>query len=408
MSTNIDYSAVAHETIYQRITGGPGSIDLREASRGWESVAAKLRDLHGTVEQAIRGIGAAQQGAAADAATQATMALMPWLEDNARMADAMAGRISHQADNFGHTHGNMPPPVEVPEVSFSQDPLKWMGERAVEWLPGIQTEHEGAKVAAQQAELRAQELMTSYQNASNFNLAIGQDFGTAPVVVADVSDPHLGGAGVGGASAGASAIPGAPFSGSAPAAGTYSAPAVAGHAASAAPAGTAPQIASGIHQAPAAAHSPQLAGGHPGPDGQPVTGSGQGRASAAAAFGPSPILPGSASGSANSGYRPRGGLGASGAGVGRGGGFGPRPSAVLGEAHSSTSGGGQAGAGHAGAGRAVRGGGALGAGVPLGATGSSGRDSDAEHQRPSYLIEPDTNAIVGDLPQVAPPVIGED
>jgi hypothetical protein len=56
----------------------------------------------------------------------------------------------------------------------------------------------------------------------------------------------------------------------------------------------------------------------------------------------------------------------------------------------------------AGAGRAARGG-AGWAGVPLGATSGSG---PAEHRRPSYLIEQDTSAIVGELPLVAPPVIG--
>jgi len=33
---------------------------------------------------------------------------------------------------------------------------------------------------------------------------------------------------------------------------------------------------------------------------------------------------------------------------------------------------------------------------------------DSEHQRPSWLIEQDPNAIVGELPRTAPAVIGED
>ena len=45
--------------------------------------------------------------------------------------------------------------------------------------------------------------------------------------------------------------------------------------------------------------------------------------------------------------------------------------------------------------------------APVGAPGGSGRDGDSrEHRRASYLIEPDTNAIVGELPRTAPPVIG--
>ena len=48
------------------------------------------------------------------------------------------------------------------------------------------------------------------------------------------------------------------------------------------------------------------------------------------------------------------------------------------------------------------------AGAPLGATGTAHRDSHTEHRRPSYLIEQDTNAIIGELPRTAPPVIGAD
>src|SRR5262245_54438152 len=140
MGTSIDYSSVSHETIYQRINGGQGSTELMEASRGWQSVAARLRRLHGAVEQAIREIGATQQGAAAEAATHATMALMPWLEHSATAATAMAARISHQVNSFGYARDNMPTPVKFPQVSFSQDPGTWLGEHAVEWLPGIQTE----------------------------------------------------------------------------------------------------------------------------------------------------------------------------------------------------------------------------------------------------------------------------
>jgi hypothetical protein len=45
--------------------------------------------------------------------------------------------------------------------------------------------------------------------------------------------------------------------------------------------------------------------------------------------------------------------------------------------------------------------------APVGASGGAGRDGDSrERRRASYLIEQDTNAIVGELPRTAPPVIG--
>ncbi|MGH3598871.1 MAG: PPE domain-containing protein [Pseudonocardiaceae bacterium] len=399
MGTSIDYSTVSHETIYQHITGGPGYAAMVEASRGWQSVAAQMQQFRVAVEQAVRGIGLAQQGAAADAATHSTSALMPWLDRSVAAANSMAARVSEQAASFAHTRDSMPPPRVVPEVSFSQDPATWTADHAIEWLPGIQTQNEAAHVAAQQDQERARELMAGYQGTSNGNLAVREDFVAAPTVVAEVMDPTPGGVGVGGGSGGGSAQPAA--GGAHPAlarsAAVHQSPAadVPAHAA---------QPASG-----AVATTPQLAGGYPSPAEPSMAGSGAVRSVPAESFGPSPILAMS-----NGAEQVRGGSRSSG-GAARAGSFGPRPTAFsAGGSHlseprlSSSAAYGsaeRASAEQASAGRAARAGGW--ADAPMGAPGGSGRDGDSrEHRRASYLIESDTNAIVGELPRTAPPVIG--
>jgi hypothetical protein len=409
MSTSIDYSTVSHETIYQHLTGGAGSIDMVEVSCGWHSVATKLRELQDRVDQAVR--GAAQQGAAAEAATHATMALIPWLGDGVTAANGMATRISEQAALFAHTRDNMPPPRVVLEVSFSQDPGTWIADHAVEWLPGIHTEHERAQVAAQQDEQRARELMSHYQGISNDNLVVRQHFTPAPTVVTDVTDPIPDGVGIGGTPDGWSAHP----SSTHPAHPTFSHPdpVAGGTRVTAAPADTPAQLASGAHQAgiPQApdAVSPQLVTGYPTPGEEPMAGSHSVRPAAAALFGPSPVLAGAGPGAAG-GDRVRGGSRLS----GRGGSFGSGLSSAFGADDSWLGdapgpGGTPYGGGEpAGAGRSARSG-AGWADAPLGAPGGLGRGAaDSEHRRPSYLIEQDTSAIVGELPRVAPPVIGAD
>ncbi|MGH3770753.1 MAG: PPE domain-containing protein [Pseudonocardiaceae bacterium] len=411
MGTSIDYSTVAHETIYQHITGGPGGTEMMDASRDWSSVSAQLEEIQSLVDQAVRGIGTAQQGAAADAATQATMALLPWVAELATTAIGMAARVSEQAAVFAHTRDSMPLPRTVPEVPFSQDPGTWMADHAVEWLPGIQTEHERAAVAAQQDEQRARELMSGYQGTSNEILAARQNFTAAPAVVSEVAPPAPGGVGVGGAHGGGS---------------THPRPAAAHPDAvtdepdgSVAAAATTAQLASGVHHAPAAV-SPQLAGGYPSLGAEPLTGSSSVQPTTAAPFGPSPMIARSGPPGAD---RRRGESRFSGGagGVSRSGDFGPRPSAVFGTGSSHLSGlpsqGGplHSGLGHSGfrhdgteqanGGRPGHGGAGF-ADVPLGVTGGSGRDDDTARRRPSYLVEQDTNAIIGELPQVAPPVIG--
>jgi hypothetical protein len=43
----------------------------------------------------------------------------------------------------------------------------------------------------------------------------------------------------------------------------------------------------------------------------------------------------------------------------------------------------------------------------MGAGGGRGGE-DKERRRPSYLVESDSNRLIGDLPRTAPAVIGED
>jgi hypothetical protein len=132
--------------------------------------------------------------------------------------------------------------------------------------------------------------------------------------------------------------------------------------------------------------------------------------SGAGGFGPG-------AGGFGAGFGPGGGGYGSGGGAGSrvSGGFGPgsggRSSGAGAMGGASASGAGMAGepgAGGRAAGTAAPGGraGAPGAGG-MGRGGKGEGSEDAEHQRPSYLLEPDPDdALVGKLPQSVPPVIG--
>ncbi|WP_158888556.1 hypothetical protein [Amycolatopsis anabasis] len=100
--------------------------------------------------------------------------------------------------------------------------------------------------------------------------------------------------------------------------------------------------------------------------------------------------------------------------VGRGGGFGPGGSgggsAAAGGASGAAKPGG-VGAAEAAAGRGIGAAGAAGKGGPAGMGGmGAGRgkgEEDAEHQRPSFLLEGDPDEVFGTDQRTAPPVIGE-
>ena len=246
--------------------------------------------------------------------------------------------------------------------------------------------------------------MAGYQDTSNGNLGVGEPFVAAPTVVAEVVDPTPDGVGVGGGSGGGSAQPAA---GGAHPAMAHSAAVHPG------PLAGAPARPAAASQLAAVATTPQLAGDYLSPAEPSMAGSGAVRAAAAEPSGASPIL------AMPNGAEPvRGGSRYSGGGgVPRAGSFGPRPTAFragstqlseprlsnYGSTYGSAE---QASAEQASAGRAARGAGGWGD-APLGTPGGSGRDGDSrEHRRASYLTESDTNAIVGELPRTAPPVIG--
>jgi hypothetical protein len=221
------------------------------------------------------------------------------------------------------------------------------------------------------------------------------------------------------------------------------------------PGGPGPSLYNGPHK-PSGEHYPANGPGQQGNPGSPPVvpvqhGPGHGAPNDVNS-GSQPLSPGKSSGSgtqaagylppnvsspSDSGFGPGAGRpggfssGAGGFGPGVMGGFGPGGGSGGGAGYAgsgSGSGGSRAG-GQLGAGKGSgagasgepvsnsgRMGGATAAPGARGASGSSGmpgagkqgkREDDAEHRRPEYLIEPDPeNALIGELPKTAPPVIG--
>lgn len=399
MGTSIDYSTVAHETIYRNITGGSGAAALHGASRAWEGVATKLARIQDYVDQAVRGIGVAQQGAAADAATQASMPLVAWVSDAVTVAKGLASRIAGQAELFTHTRDSMPEPRAVPDPAWNQDPAEWAADGLIDWLPGAQTEEVGARVQAQQDEQRARDLMIAYQRGTNENLADPPQFDAPPQVVADAAVPPPPGSdgAAGDPQHGSGTDPGR--SAAAPASTT---PATAPPPA----AGATPPPPAGPAQPPSAPPPTpaQLSTGYPQQPGPFDIGSGQARVGPQPGFEPAPPFAGTGGSGLVRGWpgappRRMGGRGAGGPPPVPRGGFGPRPPRTPSAAPGSTE--------PTGAKRPPAAGADAGTGMtPVGGGGDAPDSTD--YRKPSYLVEQDTNAIIGDLPLVCPPVIGED
>jgi hypothetical protein len=131
----------------------------------------------------------------------------------------------------------------------------------------------------------------------------------------------------------------------------------------------------------------------PGGSGGPGSAGARGFGPGGSGFGPG----GSGSGTGGPGGSGAGGAGSgSGSGAGGRGGFGPGAGAAAAEGAAGRGGGGLGGGGRGGAG-----------GMGMGGGRGQGGDDDAEHERPTYLVEPDPHDTFGTDEITAPPVIGE-
>ncbi|MGH3776437.1 MAG: hypothetical protein ACRDRR_12010 [Pseudonocardiaceae bacterium] len=413
MGTNFNYDDTDHQIIFDRINGGVGSDSLQEVSRAWQ----RLGDDVGVtgksyVQSAIRGIFASREGAAAESAAAVTGAMLPWLDDVVLIAIAAAQRTQGQADYWVTAKHNVPPVPPAPvSAGFFGDPSEWFAQK-MDWFPGLTTEEEKAQLRQQDAAEQARQAMRVYQSSSNGNIdpapaftapqALDASIGALPPTDARV-DGAAAPAAVGGGGAGH--YPAAnPPAANPPATHQPVTHQPAAHPMAAyQPVATASQVAQG---GPAALDSVAPGSGRwagnptPGqsmtPSPLPVgTGFGDGTAGRGSA-GPAPGRSGMAGtrsaggGASHPRFGPRPSVGAAQ--------FGPQPGV---SAHSPTEGMTRSGAAPGGVTRGA------GYGEPLVAGAGQRGEQDREH-RSKYLVHDDSNAIVGDLPPTAPPVIGED
>lgn len=399
-----NYGIYRHQKIWDEMYGGKGVYSQADVSMGWHQLAENLTRIRAYIDSAIRGVQATQEGAGADAAVGTMAPMGGWVDEAQRLANDTRDRIDDQIRAFLRARDS------VPDVPPEPRGGGWKEIPGIDSVTTSDQEIDEAFNAEQEWQARA--AMMAYQNDSNERVVGVPQFAPPPAGEPDLSVPtarrsEIGGfpgSGSGG-SGGGSAVPGAQTS-------------LAGVG------------AGGAAELPAAPTGPQGGGfadpdrgGRPAPGGPTVPGVAPGgvvpvrpaaggpRGPGSGRGGPGGGAAGMRGGPAAGGFRPLGGRGPGVGGFGPDrGGFGPTgsPESASARAAGTGAGGtgpaGAAGPGAAGAGRGVAGAG----GVPFGGMGGGRGGEDNERRRPSYLIEPDSNELIGELPRTAPAVIGED
>ncbi|MGB8963220.1 MAG: PPE domain-containing protein [Pseudonocardiaceae bacterium] len=403
MGTNFSYDDTSHQVIFDHINGGAGSDALQETSRSWQQLGAGVgTTCKSFVQTSIGVILSSRQGAAADGAAAATGAMLPWMDTVVQTTTTVAQRAQEQAEHWVTAKNSVPPVPSTPKsAGFSSDPGEWAAEK-MDWFPGITSDEERAQLRQQDAAEQARHAMRVYQSNSNGNVDVAPTF-TPPqaldgtVGALPLSDPRVDTA--------PTPTPGMTGDG------TPAHLLSAHHPATSQPAVHQPPVQPTTYQ-PAATVS-QLAGGAPAGTASTTHLPDQGVAEPTPVQGLGAMTVGSgvAEGTAAGRGRPgsaRGGATGAGRGAGHATGFGPRPTSFGPRPTPSTHtfpeeiSGARGSTGSPGATRSG------GYGEPVGSAGANQhREEDREH-RSKYLIYTDSNAIVGDLPPTAPPVIGAD
>lgn len=400
MGTNFNYDDTSHQVIFDQINGGSGSEALQLASQEWTKLGNEIGETGKSYVHTVLGtILATRQGVAADAATAAISAIVPWMDDVTQIAHATAQRTQDQADFWVTAKHSVPPVPPAPKsVGFFSDPGEWVAEK-MDWFPGVTSDEETQQRAQQDVAEQARQAMRVYQASSNGNIDSAPAFTAPQALDGSVGSLPLTSSGVGAAAATAAVAGGSAqahlMAARQPAVQPTPArvPATP-RPASSPPAATVSQLAPGGSTGrPGSAVPPGRWASSPAPNGGAVLGASAAGATAGASAVTRPTRFGSARRSGRSSevvFGPRPSTE-----------FGPRPTANTPPPMDEMS----SARGSATMARGTSG--PAGYGAPFAGGPNQQGDQDREH-RSKYLLHDDSNAIVGDLPPTAPPVIGAD
>jgi hypothetical protein len=381
------------------VHGGSGAEAARRVADSWRAEEKYMRDLSQRVQDRMKAAGVSIQGQSGEAMQNAVSPVVLWTDVSADNAQAQAQRLDSQGEAFAKLQTSIPAQNEEqhpPEANFLQQ--GWAA------LSGGKTDNELATAHNEKLRQDAINAFRTYDNTSQNNVQSSAVF-TPPPQAGQPAPPAGSPAAGGGSASGSHAAAGLGHSAGhgnvAGGAGAHNGGGVAhGTAAAssgAAPAGTNPSGAApagnqpwqqGNLAAPGSESSPGAIGGLLGAGG-----------AAAGGYGASRGATGSEEGGTRSGAgaSARGGLGGSTGGRGGAGEGGASGRGGAGAAEEAATG--------ASAKRNNANG--AGAGAPAAGAPGAGHDDEDEHYSPEFL-RGDHGFFDDDLPQVAPPVLGQE
>jgi hypothetical protein len=149
-----NWASYSHQQLYDMVrTEATGTGCLAGADNAWAEFTALMTDSMRRVDELLRKAGANWEGLAAESARNGVTPLAQWADDAGTAGNASGSAIRQVADSFFYTANAMPEPVKVAVRGNVADVFGGMIDR------------DNQERQAQQAKLRAVELMQRYSNS---------------------------------------------------------------------------------------------------------------------------------------------------------------------------------------------------------------------------------------------------
>ncbi len=150
-----------HEQLYAHVKGDArGTSSIEGTTTTWATFIDHTTQTRGAVERLLGEAGAGWGGGAAESMTAGVSPLAAWADQAAIAGQQSQASLQQVAESFTHTANAMPEPVPVPSKATQGIPTSFPG------MIAGQTDEDVVDQEAQQAHLRAIDLMTGYNSQS--------------------------------------------------------------------------------------------------------------------------------------------------------------------------------------------------------------------------------------------------
>ncbi|SDN29577.1 PPE domain-containing protein [Allokutzneria albata] len=193
--SGINWLAIPHEQLYKEIRSGRGVATARSAEAFYRKLRKEYEDARFDLAEGLKALGAAWDGLAADSAKANIGRYGPWAELAGSSASSGMTATVAQSDYYTRARDTMPEPRRVtamPDNGVIQGLANFFG---------ITTDRQLQEKAAHEAHLRAVEVMRSYAQNSKQTATGFPAFAPPPQVGIDVPGapvpaprPPIGGA----------------------------------------------------------------------------------------------------------------------------------------------------------------------------------------------------------------------